>query len=260
MKNKVRFGLSNVHIAFRIADVAGVPQYETPIPLLGAVSLTTDPEGEEFKYYADNIAYYAITNNDGYTGDLAVALIPKLLAVGFWGWRIDNNGALVEVANGVQREFALLGQYEGDKEGGRVAYLNAKASRPSTEYTTKEEGVSVTTETMPITIQPVKLGDEFITRSLLDKSDNLMVYANFFNEVYIPIETTTIVSKTSLAAEIAVSAKLIEGDYTVESWLVFADAKTNANTVNANEAATQIEVNNALTTLKNARLALVAAV
>ena len=53
-ENKVKFGLSNVHIA-KITEEDGAITYGTPFAMPGAVSLSADPEGETTPFYADNI-------------------------------------------------------------------------------------------------------------------------------------------------------------------------------------------------------------
>ena len=68
--NKVRFGLSDVAIAPITAE-----GYGAPVPVPGAVSLTTDPDGSSEKFYADNGAYYVVVTNNGYTGELNMALV-----------------------------------------------------------------------------------------------------------------------------------------------------------------------------------------
>ena len=70
-ENKVKFGLSNVHIA-KITEVDGEITYEKPFAMPGAVSLTADPEGETTKFHADNLVYYISTTNQGYKVDLEV--------------------------------------------------------------------------------------------------------------------------------------------------------------------------------------------
>ena len=69
-KNKVKFGLSNVHIA-KITEADGVITYGTPFAMPGAISLTADPAGDTTPFYADNIKYYIATSNQGYEGDFA---------------------------------------------------------------------------------------------------------------------------------------------------------------------------------------------
>lgn len=71
-RNKVKFGLSNVHWAKIIQwdeDSDGnktVPAYGESV----TVSLSIDANGGSENFYADNGVYYVINNNSGYEGDL----------------------------------------------------------------------------------------------------------------------------------------------------------------------------------------------
>ena len=67
--NKVKFGLKNCHYAKAAFDEDGNVTYEKPIRMPGAVSLSMDPEGENENCYADDIVYYVINNNSGYSGE-----------------------------------------------------------------------------------------------------------------------------------------------------------------------------------------------
>ena len=70
-KNKVKFNIKNVHYAKLIKnEETGKITFATPVPMPGAVSLSLDPNGEPSVFYADGYAYYTISNNQGYEGDL----------------------------------------------------------------------------------------------------------------------------------------------------------------------------------------------
>ena len=111
--NKVKFGLSNVHIA-KITETNGEVTYGTPFPMPGARSLTADPEGETTPFYADNIKYYIATSNQGYTGELEVAMLIKEFFTQILGQQEDTNGALFESADDTIARFALMGEIDGD--------------------------------------------------------------------------------------------------------------------------------------------------
>ena len=70
-RNKVKFGLSNVHQAKIIQwgeDSDGnktVPAYGESVSLPGAVSLSIDANRGNENFYADNGVYYVINNNSG---------------------------------------------------------------------------------------------------------------------------------------------------------------------------------------------------
>ena len=94
-ENKVKFGLSNVHIA-KLTEADGVITYEVPFAMPGAKSLTADPEGEMTKFYADNIVYYIANSNQGYSGDLEIAMLIEKFFTEILGQQKDANGALFE--------------------------------------------------------------------------------------------------------------------------------------------------------------------
>ena len=57
-KNKIRYGLKNVHYAKITKSDTGIITYEKPKPYKGAVSLTLDAEtGDATKFYADDEIY-----------------------------------------------------------------------------------------------------------------------------------------------------------------------------------------------------------
>ncbi len=181
-KNKVRFGLENLHVAFREEE-----GWETPRHIPGVIGFNADPEGSETVIYADNIKYYVVETNDGYTGEVETLLIPKEILAEMLGWSIDKNGALVEVVNAKRKEFALMAQMEGDVAGTRFVFYNCVVGRPGQSSATKEESITPNTQALPLTVLPERINGELITRAELDYDpDNPEPYDNFFDEVYLP--------------------------------------------------------------------------
>lgn len=181
-KNKIMFGLEKVHIAFK-SDVG----YAAPIAVPGAVTMGLDAEGDTNTFYADNIAYFVITSNNGYTGSLEMALVPDEVLVEMMGWVIDKNGMVVEVADGIQKEFALLFEVKGNEKNKRYVYYNCKASRPSQEHNTKSESIEPDTQALDLTVSPEEVDGKMVTKGGLELSvENKLKYDAFFDEVLVP--------------------------------------------------------------------------
>ena len=180
--NKVKFGLSNVHIA-KITETNGEITYGTPFVMPGAVSLTAEPEGETTPFYADNIQYYVAVANNGYTGDLEIAMTPKDFLTQILGQEEDTNGALFESSDDINARFALIGEIEGDIKKRRFVYYDCTAARPSAEMNTIEDTKEPQTDTISITMTP-RSSDKVIKAVIEPSETNKDVYETFFEKVY----------------------------------------------------------------------------
>lgn len=180
---KVKFGLSNVHIApFTITD--GVINYETPVKVPGAVSISLDPSGDTADFFADNIKYYSSSTNQGYEGDLQIAMLPDELRTTIFGETKDKNGAYIESANDVIKPFALGFELETDKLGRRFWYYNCNVSRSKNESSTTETSKTPATDTLTIKALPREADDKRVRVFLPANSTNTTAYNSFFDEVY----------------------------------------------------------------------------
>lgn len=180
--NKVKFGLSNVHIA-KITETNGVITYGTPFAMPGAKGLTVNSEGGTTPFYADNIKYYIATTNQGYTGELEVAMIAKEFIKTILGQTEDNNGALIENADDTIARFALMGEIKGDVKNRRFIYYDCTATRPGSEMNTIEESKEPQTDKVSITMSP-RSTDKAIKAVIEPTTENQAVYDTFFTQVY----------------------------------------------------------------------------
>ena len=186
-KNKVKFNISNVHYALLTEGADGRIGWGVPVPMPGAVSLSLEPQGEPESFYADGIEYYVINNNQGYDGDLEVAMIPESFRTDVLMEVTDANNVLVENASSETGKFALLFEFDGDVRKIRHVMYNCSASRPSIEAKTNEDGREVQTETLTIKARPLASG---YVKAKTGDNTNASVYADWYKSVYQPDTST----------------------------------------------------------------------
>ena len=194
-KNKVKFGLKNVHYA-PVTFSDGVPSFATPVAIPGAVSLSLSINGEPENFYADDGVFFVINNNMGYEGDLEVALIPENFRTGPLGEVLDANNVLVEQADRQLSPFALLFEFDGDQKHIRHVLYNCTASRPSVEGATKEDTIEVKTETLNIKAAP--LPDGVVKARTGDNTDST-VYESWYGSVYVAQDSSNIAKLSALS-------------------------------------------------------------
>lgn len=182
-KNKVKFNICNVHYAKITKDDSGNVTFATPVAIPGAVSISLDPTGEPESFYADGVEYYTINNNQGYDGDLELAMIPEDFRKEILMETADNNNVLIENSNSETGSFALLFEFDGDVKKIKHLLYNCSASRPSIESSTNEEDKEVKTETLTIKARPLANG--YVKAKTGDTTDS-ETYDNWYSEVYQP--------------------------------------------------------------------------
>jgi len=183
MANKIKYGISKCYYAVATDDGTGALTYATPVALPGAVSLSLEAQGDTNNFYADNIIYYASSANNGYQGDLELALLPDSFRTAVLGETLDaTKGIYLEHANVPTVEFALLFQFEGDESATRHCMYRCTASRPATNGSTKEESIEPQTESITITAMP-RINDELVKSRCPSTAS---AYANWFTTVQEP--------------------------------------------------------------------------
>ena len=190
-ENKIKFNIKNVHVAKQtetVTETGTTYNYEDPKRIPGAVSISMDAEGEISTFYADGIAYYVTSANNGYSGDLEMALIPSWFREEILNETKDANGVLVENSNNGTNPFALLFEFDGDAKAIRRCMYNCTCTRPSIESETKEETVEPGTETLSITNSPRTDG---LVKSQTGPDTTVEAYNDWYKKVYVPqIENT----------------------------------------------------------------------
>ncbi|MEI3060715.1 MAG: major tail protein [Oscillospiraceae bacterium] len=192
MGNKVKYNLKNVHAAKlteTVTDGVSTFTYAKPQAIPGAVSISLDAEGESSPFYADGIVYFRSVTNNGYSGDLEIALIPEWFRTEILREQLDAKGVLVENNDNAESvKFALLFEFDGDVRAIRHVLYNCSASRPSIESETKEDTIEPGTETLSITADPRADG---LVKARTGDTTDAAAYAGWYNNVYIPAEQET---------------------------------------------------------------------
>ena len=184
MPNKVKYNLKNVHVAKYTGKTNGTFTYETPVHVPGAVSLNLSAEGENNPFFADGIVFYRSTANNGYSGDLEMALLPDWFREDILGEESDGNGVLVEKATATEPVyFALLFEFDGDAKAIRHVLYNCTASRPSVESKTKESSIEPVTETLSIAAMP---REDDVVKARTSDDTTSSIYQNWYGSVYAP--------------------------------------------------------------------------
>ena len=116
------------------------------------MNLSLDPEGDTEPFYADDMVYYTTVANNGYSGDLEIALIPE-------SFRKDILKE-TEDANGV---------------------LYCTAARPTIEGKTNEDSKEVQTEKLEITATPLPNG---LVKVKTGANTSDAVYNGWYSNVY----------------------------------------------------------------------------
>lgn len=186
-KNKVKYGLSNCHIA-PIDPATG--EYEAVIKLPGIIKFTSSPEGNSTVLYADDMAYYVAQSNNGYTGELETADIPDDVLALILGNKTDANGIVYESAADQGKNFALLFEIKGDVKKRRVAYYNCSASRPETENETNSEDIKFANDKIKLTMIPIEAHGEMIIKGVKpENGPDDAAFKNWFTKVVRPGDT-----------------------------------------------------------------------
>lgn len=157
-KNKVEFGLRNVHYAVITEGDDGAITYGTPTKIPGAVSITMDKSGDMVRFKADDIDYYTAPNNQGYEGTLTIARTPDEFRSDVLGEEKTDGGVMIESADAKTKRIAL-----------------------PISSTTKDSGDPNTTE-LAIVASPRP--DNNLVKTKTTETTTTQIYDNWYKKVY----------------------------------------------------------------------------
>ena len=195
VKNKVKYGLSKCYYAVATIAADGTASFGTPVAIPGAVSLSLDAQGEITPFRADNMDYWTSSSNNGYEGDLEIAIIPESFKTDVLNEYEDTTQkVLYETTDADPTHFALLFQFEGDAHATRHVMFNCVATRPQVNgETTPTGGIEPQTETLSITAASIYHAglDKSLVKASTKSDTTSTVYNGWFNAVTVPTAATT---------------------------------------------------------------------
>lgn len=185
-QNKIKYGLKKVHYAVQTETVTeGVTtiSYGAFKPVPGAVNMTNAPVGETVEFYADDVVYYSENTNDGYDGNIEMALVPDSFRVDVFGDTLDDNGALIENKDANPKKIALAFEFDGDKNETRHVLYSVSVARPNIDSSTRTNTKTPATESMAYQARP-RVDNGNIKAKVTKGTAG---YDDFFDSVYEPV-------------------------------------------------------------------------
>lgn len=184
--NKVLFGFSDLYIGTYEDTDDGVV-LGTPYHQKGAVGFAPEGQGENYTFYADNIAYYSSYTGGSYEGDLTVAKFDDEFKEQFLGYVRTAQGGLAEVKNAQKPNVYIAFQVKGDAENRRFIFYNGSLGTPNREFATIEESVEVATEAISTTFT----GDNATGMTKVEYKPDDAGYDTLFTDPPVPELATT---------------------------------------------------------------------
>lgn len=188
---RVRYGFKNLYYAAVTSESsAGTLTYATPVQIPGAKSMNMSPVGDQVNEYADDTRWFTVYGNNGYEGTIEFedTKAADTFMTAVLGQYSDAKSVIWEKASDTPVQFAILGQFTlagGDEVGKRVCFARCIASRPTVEGATKEESITVQTNTINVVALP-RIDDDVIKASCDSSASG---YTTWFTAV--PAVTTT---------------------------------------------------------------------
>jgi len=183
--NKVKFGLSNVHYAVVTetvnASTGAITSSYGPVKAWpGAVNLTCDPNGEDSPFRADDMDYFMLSMNNGYTGTYECADVPEDVELNVYGQTKDANGVITEKASDTKKYIALMFEFKGDQKKRRFVFYRVMLSRHPVNGQTTDTTITPSTDSISFTATPRP--DDDAVKSCVYQGD--AAYSGWYSSVY----------------------------------------------------------------------------
>lgn len=186
---KVRYGLKNVHYSIYDEKTSKYGPWKA-IP--GAVTLTSDAQTDQSKFYADNMAYYVTNTNNGETGTFTCAALTDEMLIDLFGYAKDTTSGLIYESMEQKTISVALGyEISGNEEKQRGVRYNITFSLPSQNSNTQSDSSDPDTVELNYTAigRDFTIGSETVNvlKAHCDNSgDSHATFDKFFDSVVTP--------------------------------------------------------------------------
>ena len=187
MPEKVRFGIKNVHFGEFNVSTSGTVTLGTPYALPGAVNMTMEPESDLEEFYADDTVYWASYSDNGYTGELEMALFPDEFKTRFLGYAALTNGGIAHVKGKQPPACYIMFEGEGDTANRRGIVYNVALGQINREHSTTEDTKTPQTATLPFKVN----GDPGTGIVKVGFPETAAAYSTMFTSPPVPALPTT---------------------------------------------------------------------
>lgn len=151
-RNKVEFGLSQLHICTYTVAPDNTVTLGTPYHQMGAVSLSVEAESDSNDFYADNVKYWSGFSDNGFSGSIEVAKFDTDFKTQFLGYQTLTDGGVASIKGAIKPSVAIMFETAGDAENRRCILYNCALGAITREYSTIEESKEPVTESIDITV------------------------------------------------------------------------------------------------------------
>jgi len=150
-KNKVEFGISQLHVGtYTVAD-DGTVTLGTPYHQKGAVSIKPEPDSESSDFYADNTKFWSEYADNGDTGSIVVAKFDDDFKTQFLGYKKTDKGGLARVKDAERPKVYIAFEAKGDAHARRMIVYNVTLGSITREHNTTEKSKTPDTESLDYT-------------------------------------------------------------------------------------------------------------
>lgn len=182
MANKVEFGISNLHVGTYTVGSGGTVTLGTPYHQKGAVSFSPEEQSESNNFYADDVVYWSGYTGGSLEGDLEVAMFDDDFKTQFLGYVQKSDGGIALVKGATKPAVYIAFEVKGDAQKRRIIMYNASLGGITREYSTVEENIEPTTETIPVTVA----GDNEAGVTMVSYTEDATGYRTLFTNPPVP--------------------------------------------------------------------------